>query len=199
MKQGLVYIFTGDGKGKTSAALGTLLRGIGRQWQVAWVSLYKEPQWKLSEFAFLNQLSARSRKKVQMKLMGKGFYIADGQVGGEGEVKVATVNDAVVVDDDSQGAHQQAAHQALTHFAELLSSQHYQLCILDEVCNAIDDGLLSEQAVLAVIAQRGKTHLVLTGRNATSELIKQADLVSRIEKVKHPYDQGQNAVQGLDF
>ncbi len=198
MKQGLIYVFTGEGKGKTSAALGTLVRGIGSGWRVGWVSFYKEPQWKLSEFAFLDYLTTEARSRVDMQLMGKGFYLSESATA-IGNVKVVPVNEAVVVDDDSAVDHKNAASQALQLLKKMVQSQEFELVVMDEVCNAIADKLIEEQALIQILQQRGKTHLVLTGRNASDSLIQVVDLASQINKIKHPFDKGQNAVRGLDF
>lgn len=194
---GLVYIFTGDGKGKTSAALGTLLRGLGNGWRVGWVSLYKEEQWKLSELQFVALLQSEAQQRLDMRLRGKGFYLKDQPK--KSSVKIAKVNDAVVVDDDDPQIHQQAAHKALTEVEEMLQSGSYDVVIIDEICNAIFDGLVSENSVIKILSHRQQTHIVLTGRNASKSLIKHADLVSEVRKIKHPFDSGQNAIKGLDF
>lgn len=196
---GLVYIFTGEGKGKTSAALGTMVRALGMGWSVRWISVYKEPSWNLSEHAFIHSLSSEAQGRLQMQLMGKGFYLPEDAQHVSPDVKIAPVNQAVVVDDDPADAHQAAARQALQAFHAALTSQSYELCIFDEGCNAIADGLIDERDLLAAIAQRGNTHVVITGRNASAGLIKAADLVSEIQNRKHPFDSGKNAVRGLDF
>lgn len=193
MKQensGLIYIFTGDGKGKTSAALGTALRALGHGWRVDWIAWYKSPDWKISEYQI-------SLKHLEMFALGQGFFIKqpEKQVG---KVKVASVNTAKVVDTHDQNEHQLAAVRALEFARERLEKKP-DVLILDEICNAISDGLVSETDVLALLSDRGATHIVLTGRSASETLIQAADLVSEIRKVKHPYDSGKLAVAGLDF
>lgn len=193
--QGLIYIFTGDGKGKTSAALGMLLRGLSNGWKVAWISWYKEASWGISEHAFADLLLPVAKKRLQFFPMGKGFFLKNQPT--MGKVKVAKVNTAVVVDDDSAQTHEEAAVKALEKARSLLGT--VDLLLLDELCNAISDGLLEEKAVLSLLENRGSTHVVLTGRNASDKLKTAADLVSNITKEKHPYDAGKMAVKGLDF
>ncbi|HZZ98563.1 MAG TPA: cob(I)yrinic acid a,c-diamide adenosyltransferase [Candidatus Saccharimonadia bacterium] len=192
---GLIYIFTGNGKGKTSAALGMLLRGLANGWNVGWISWYKEASWGISEHGFGKLLLPEAQKRLQFFPMGKGFFLKNELA--KGGVKIARVNAGVVVDDDQPGDHRRAAQFALEKAAELLPT--VDVLFLDEICNAVDDGLLEESAVLELLARRGKAHVVLTGRNASAKLRVAADLVSEIKKEKHPFDTGKLAVKGLDF
>lgn len=196
MSQGLVYIFTGDGKGKTSAALGAVLRGLSHGWRVGWVSWYKEASWGISEHKLDTILSKEAQKRLKFFPMGVGFYLpkSSENIAGKKHVKI---HKAVVIDDDSVDAHMRAAHSALTQVEELM--RICDLVVMDELCNAVSDGLLQESDVLAVLKKRGNTHVVLTGRGASQTLIQVADLVSSITKIKHPFDEGKLAVKGLDF
>ncbi len=196
MSQGMVYVFTGDGKGKTSAALGAVLRGLAHGWRVGWVSWYKEASWGISEHKLHTILSQEAQQRLQFFPMGKGFYLPEEstQIAGN---KLAKVHSAVVVDDDLREAHVKAAHDALMKSATLLKTQ--DLVVMDEICNAISDGLISEKKVLQVLQKRKATHVIVTGRNASPALMRVADLVSSITKLKHPFDVGKLAVKGLDF
>ena len=208
---GLIYIFTGDGKGKTSAGLGTAVRAVGNNMKVAWVAWYKESAWGISEYALSQYLP---EDKFQMHLLGRGFHIKSGskEAGKQGSkevikvvenslgdtIKVADIEGGQkVVDDSSDLEHELAAQAALDKATELISK--VDVLVLDEICNAMDDGLVEVQKVLDLLAKRGACHVVLTGRNVKPELIEAADLVSRVEKVKHPYDYGKLAVKGLDY
>jgi cob(I)alamin adenosyltransferase len=183
MNQGLVYVFTGEGKGKTSAAIGVAVRAVGVGMTVAWVAWYKQASWKLSETKLLQKLG------VDVYLLGKGFHIL---------AKRAKVGDKVmVVDTATETEHRKAAELALRQAEELAGK--VDVLILDEVNNAVKDKLISINDLLELIAHRGKTNLVLTGRGAAESVIKQADLVTEMKKIKHPYDQGKLAVKGLDF
>lgn len=198
-KTGLIYLFTGDGKGKTSAALGTMVRGLGHGWKVGWISFYKEPAWRLSEQAFMEKVAVLFPDQVVFHLAGKGFYIQDPQYERQAQKKVAPVNSAVVVDAELPSEHQQSAQAALEMFHHWLQHQQFSLIILDEVCNAVADGLIAEAQLQTLLKKRGQTHLVLTGRNASTGIKKSADLVTEMKNLKHPFDQGKNAVKGLDF
>ncbi|MCD8484111.1 cob(I)yrinic acid a,c-diamide adenosyltransferase [Candidatus Woesebacteria bacterium] len=201
---GLVYVFTGDGKGKTSAALGVAIRGLAHGWNVDWIAFYKELSWNISEFSLPELLVPQAQERFSLHILGKGFYLpetADTVGNKKKSIKVASVGKSgTVIDDDTPEQHLQAALAAITKAHDLLQqSVPPELLILDEVCNALSDGLLNWEKVQPLLQNRGKTHVVLTGRNAIPELLDAADLVSSIEKVKHPYDSGQLAVKGLDF
>lgn len=195
---GLIYIFTGNGKGKTSAAIGTALRGVAQGWQVDWVAWYKNAQWDMSEYRLPELIS---EKKLNMYALGNGFYIQQPEMILENEkktVKIASVNSAKVTDSHSADEHVLAAESALQFASERLAAQP-GILVLDEVCNAVADSLIAEQAVLELLQNRGTTHVILTGRAASPALQTIADLVSEISSIKHPYDTGKLAVAGLDF
>jgi len=201
---GLVYLYTGEGKGKTSAALGTMLRALSSGWSVTWIAFYKEASWGISEYEFPHLLLAKHRRRLEMLLLGKGFYIQNPEEvvtrQDQASLKVASTKQGKVTDDDTAAAHRAAAHSALaTALAKLQQPQPPQLLILDEVCNAIADGLIDEQLVLDLLVQRQQCHVVLTGRFASERLMAHADLVTEMKNLKHPYDQGIMAVKGLDF
>lgn len=171
--QGLVYVFTGEGKGKTSTAMWTALRAALAGKEVAVVHWYKEARWPTTDQKIKDLLP-----NLQDFLMGSGFY------------KLPT-------DHAAEDEHHTSARAALAKASELIGE--VDVLVLDEVINAIGDGLLSEQDVLDLIALRGETHIVLTGRGASKELIDQADLVTEMKKIKHPFDKSKLAVKGLDF
>jgi len=167
---GLIYVFTGDGKGKTSAALGTAVRAAAAGLKVAIVQWYKSKDWGISEHDL-------NLKNITFYPMGEGFYFKD-----RGADPVP---------------HQKAAKLALQQATDLL--HQVDVLILDEINNAISDGLIDIQDILSLLQERGSTHLILTGRSADQKLITAADLVTEMKKIKHPYDQGKLAVKGLDF
>ncbi len=182
----LVYIFTGEGKGKTSAALGMVLRARCAGLKVAWVAWYKDPTWKVSEYQMKKLLG------VEMYIGGKGFYFPD-------QTKMKKTKVGAVVDRVSQADHIRTAQETLAFAAKILQSQKYDLLVCDELCQAVSEGLVKKKAILALVSARGKTHLVLTGRDCSPELEAVADIVTEMKKVKHAYDQGLPAVKGLDF
>lgn len=162
-------MFTGEGKGKTSAALGVAVRAVCSGMKVGWVSWYKE-----------KVLPSRSvlEGRLEMYAMGKGFYKLPG-------------------DNASLPQHKSAAKKALELAKKLMKT--VDVLILDEVNNAVSDKLINLKQVIDLINKRGKTHLILTGRGACPELCERADLVTEMKKIKHPFDKGQKAVRGLDY
>lgn len=180
----MIYLFTGEGKGKTSAALGVVCRFLCLGKRVLWVSWYKCRNWQISEMG----LEDKYPKILKMIWAGSGFYIKDGTT--------KMVNGAMVHDFDTQEGHQKAAEEAMGITED--TSGEYDLVVMDEVVNAIGDGLLSEKRVLDFLKDH-KGYLILTGRGASQKLIDQCDLVSVINKIKHPFDKGELAVRGMDF
>lgn len=189
-RPGLVYVFTGEGKGKTSAALGVATRSLLIGKKVMWVAFYKQASWGIAESKLKDKF-----ENLEMYFSGKGFKIGK---------KTAPVGDKghVVIDTASEEDHLQAAKEGLELVkAKLQGAEPCFLLMMDEVLNAVSEGLLDEKDVLDVIGERGETHIVLTGRSGepTRRLLEGADLVTECKKIKHPYDLGKLAVQGLDF
>lgn len=171
--KGLVYIFTGEGKGKTSAGMWTAVRAALSGKNVAIVHWYKESSWPTND-----QKIAGLFPNLTDYLMGKGFY-------------------RLPTDHAPENAHKSAAQLALEKANELLAT--VEVLVLDEIINAIGDGLVSEESVLALLDNRGDTHLILTGRGASQTLVEGADLVTEMKKIKHPFDNGKKAIKGLDY
>ena len=169
--KGLVYVFTGDGKGKTSAALGVAVRAALSGMKVGWVSWYKERRWPISEMKL-------KLKNLKMYWLGEGFY-------------------QLPTDHATPSEHKQAAAAALKQAEKLITK--VDVLVLDEVNNAVKDKLIDFNHLNALIKKRGKTHLILTGRGASRRVLEGADLVTEMKKIKHPFDRGQKAVKGLDY
>ncbi|MCL4394048.1 MAG: cob(I)yrinic acid a,c-diamide adenosyltransferase [Chloroflexi bacterium] len=174
--RGFVIVYTGDGKGKTTAALGMALRAIGRGWKVLMVQFMKGT-WHYAELDAARRLAP----DLEIVPMGKGFY-------------------KILDDHYTDEAHREAAAAALQFAREKMESGLYDLLILDEINNAVDTGLLPLQAVLQLIdAKPADLNLVLTGRGAPAEFVERADLVTEMREIKHPYQKGVFAQKGIDF
>ena len=173
LNKGLVYVFTGDGKGKTSAAFWTGVRAALRGMRVAVIQWYKEARWPTAE-----QGIGKKLKNFKVYLTGKGFY------------KLPT-------DHATPQMHRQAAAAGLKQAEKLMGK--VDVLILDEVNNAVADGLIDLIDLIDLMTKRGKTHIIITGRKAHKSIIDIADLVTEMKKVKHPFDQGKKAVKGLDY
>ncbi len=181
-KDSLVLVFTGEGKGKTSAALGLMARALGAGWQVAFIQFIKK--WKVNEHQFINQIQPVFKKQLMFYQGGAGFY------------KAAELS----AKDVSEQEHKLQALNAYQKALQAASSGNYQLVICDEVNNAVHDGLITKRQLTDLIKKRSpKTSLCLTGRNFPQELIKLADIATDMQKIKHHYDDGFMANFGIDY
>ena len=193
----MVYVFVGDGKGKTSAALGVALRSLLVHKKVVWISWFKSKDWNISEMGLVGIF----KKTLRMYWAGEGFFIKSGEsekIGQEIVKKVKTIN-SVVYDTATPEKHKRAAKNALALAIKILSEKNTDLVVLDEIIQAINEGLLTVKEVVDLIENRGNTHVVLTGHKSSTLLTSKADLVTEMKKIKHPYDSGKLAVRGLDF
>ena len=195
--KGQVYIFTGDGKGKTSAALGVAVRAVGAGMRVAMVQWYKQSSWDISEHKLPKLIN-----KLKIYPMGAGFHLKNqkSKIKDQKNKKIKTAllkTGGVVVDTASDQQHQQAAQAALAKAQSLLGK--VDVLVLDEINNAVKDGLIDLIDLIDLISKRGTTHLILSGRDAHQDILKLADLVTEMKNIKHPFDKGQSAVKGLDF
>ncbi|MFJ8246630.1 cob(I)yrinic acid a,c-diamide adenosyltransferase [Peribacillus asahii] len=176
-RQGLFLIYTGEGKGKTTASLGVTLRAIGRGMNVKYLQFIKSPERTYGEALALRKLG------VEMEQLGIGFTWTK-----------------------TPEEHRAALKQAWAKAKEALQNPETDLLVLDELNNAlaiskfpIDDVLPLAEVVEAIRNRPSHMHLVVTGRSAANELIELADLVSTIDATKHYYESGIPAVKGLEF
>lgn len=185
----MVYIFEGNGKGKTSAALGVALRMLLTGKKVVWISWFKSLRWPISE----SRLPDFFGKKIAMYWTGEGFFIKTGKI-----KKLA--GGAIASDNTTPAIHLKAARKGLSLARKVLERENPPgLLVLDELIQAVGENLLTEKEVLNLIRKRGKVHLVITGHSCPSLIKNEADLVTEMRKEKHPYDKGSLAIKGLDF
>jgi cob(I)alamin adenosyltransferase len=172
----MIIIYTGDGKGKTSAAIGMAVRASGHKMYVSVVQFIKSPA-ATGESRAVERLSP----EIDFISLGKGFV--SGAPGSS-----------------IRSEHQQAAREALKLARQRMHAGSWDLLILDEINNAVHLGLLDIADVMELVKSKpAKLHLVLTGRNAHPDLIAAADLVTEMRAVKHPFDRGIPAQRGIDF
>jgi cob(I)alamin adenosyltransferase len=174
-QKGLVIVFTGPGKGKTTAAMGMALRAAGHRLKTLMIQFIKG-DWPYGE------LEAARRLEPSFKIipMGKGFIFFQGEGPGPEDLK--------------------AVREAWEFFLREMASGQYHMIILDEINYVIDYGLLPVEEVLKAIDERPEgLHLVLTGRNARPEIIEKADLVTEMREVKHPFKDGVKGQKGIEF
>jgi cob(I)alamin adenosyltransferase len=174
--KGLVIVYTGNGKGKTTAALGIVLRAVGHGLKVGMIQFIKG-EWYYGELTS----SKRLEPEFEMIAAGKGFV-------------------GIIDDDHPIEDHLTAAKQALVLAKEKITSGRYDVMVLDEVNYAAKLKLISEQDILEVIAAKPeKTTLVLTGNYMPESVMAAADLVTEMKEIKHPYQKGIKAKKGVDF
>lgn len=173
----LLLSFTGNGKGKTTAALGNALRLLGAGKQALMIQFIKGP-WESGE----HQSVTRLFPDFKIIKTGKGF--------------VGILDDKLPFSE-----HQKAAEEGLAVAKAEIARGKYHLLILDEIHNAIALGLLPISYVLAFIdyARDKLEYLITTGRDASPEILDRADLVTEMKDVKHPLQHGELAKKGLDF
>jgi len=180
-RQGLIIVYTGDGKGKTSAALGACLRALGHGWRVLVIQFFKG-DWPIV-FGEV-ELSKRFAPQFEVLQLGRGF--------------VRHMGDTKPFDE-----HLAAAKDAMRIAKERITSGAYELIVLDEILYAIDYAgvqLMTVDDVLELLdAKPPSLHLILTGRNAPQPIIDRADVVTRMDEVKHPWRQKIPAQVGIDY
>ncbi len=173
-KRGLVQIYTGEGKGKTTASLGLAFRAYGRGWKVRVFQFLKAPETSGEHFA--------------VKGLGDNFKIIP--VGRKGFIfkKIPSETDI------------RLAQEGLGQARQALESEKVDLVVLDEIDVVVSLGLVTEEEVLALIESKAEsTELVLTGRNASPGLMEKADLVTEMRMIKHPFQEGVMAREGIEF
>lgn len=179
----MTIVFTGNGKGKTTAALGQMVRAAGRGKRCLMIQFIKGP-WRSGEDEFAEKLSAKDRK-IQER-----FKIAKTGLGFVG----------ILGDKLPREEHQKAAVEGLRIFQEERNTGNWDLIVLDEINVAVSLGLLAKEAVLGAVKDfPDEKLLILTGRNAPREFIDAADLVTDMKEVKHPFKEGKKGRLAAEF
>lgn len=175
-KDGLVIVYTGKGKGKTTAALGIALRAVGHNYKICMIQFIKG-SWHYGEMTS----SKRLEPEFELIAIGKGF--------------VGIIDDNTPIE-----KHKKIAAEALRLSREKIRSENYDIVILDEINYAINLGLVKLEDVLDIIKIKPPhVNLVLTGNYARDEIIDVADLVTEMKEIKHPFKSGVKAKKGIDF
>jgi cob(I)alamin adenosyltransferase len=169
---GLVHVYTGNGKGKTTAALGLAFRAVGCGLRAAMVQFLKPSE------EYGEQLAAEKLDGFEIISMGLDHMCSE--VSRSEDIRLA--------------------HEALARLSEILSSGKHDLVIADEINVAMSWELLEPEEVIEVLEKRAPcTEVVLTGRGAPKKIIDYADLVTEMLLVKHPFDRGVPARRGVEF
>ena len=173
---GLVVVYTGKGKGKTTAALGMALRAIGHDYKICMIQFIKG-SWHYGEMSS----SKRLEPDFELTAVGKGFV-------------------GILDDKTPKEIHQKIAKEAIDIAKEKTLSEKYNIIILDEINYAVNLGLVDVKDVLDLIKIKPqKVTLVLTGNHVRQEVIDVADLVTEMKEIKHPFQRGIRAKKGIDF
>ncbi|MBP7767038.1 cob(I)yrinic acid a,c-diamide adenosyltransferase [Candidatus Saccharibacteria bacterium] len=181
-KQSVVVVYTGEGKGKTSASLGLMCRALGTGWKVAYIQFIKH--WGVGEHTFIRDIQPIYGDDLLFYKGGKGFYDA-------GELSASEV---------TPEQHQKAARSTLKVALDCVKSGEYDIVICDEINNAVHDGLLDISDIEKLLQSRdSQTSICLTGRNFPTELLDQVDIATDMSKIKHHFDNKFLANKGIDF
>ena len=169
---GLVQIYTGNGKGKTTAAFGLAMRAAGRGLGVLIVQFLKPSD------GYGEQVACNRMGNITLVSMGLDHFVSK------------KPSDADI----------EAAHKALRRSEELICSGRYDVAVLDESINAVRLGLITSQELIGSLERRpDHVEIVLTGRGMTPDLEEYADLVTEMRLVKHPFDKGIGARKGIEY
>ena len=176
MLDGLVVVYTGGGKGKTTAALGLALRALGYGKRVRMIQFIKG-SWHYGEMSS----SARLEPEFELMAVGRGFV-------------------GIMDDTSSIQQHRDTAAQAVRLARDSMGSGRYDVVILDEVNYAISMGLVDEDDILEMVRRRPPgVDVVLTGNHASDRMMDVADLVTEMREIKHPFRRGIRARKGIDY
>jgi len=168
----LLLINTGDGKGKSTAAFGTVIRAVARGWKVAVIQFLKSGEWSVGEEKIARDLG------VDWWALGDGF----------------------TWDSEDMEESEAIAKAGWEKAAETIGSGEYDLVVLDEATYPINWGWIDIDAAVDVLGRRPeRVNVILTGRDAPQRLIDIADTVTEMRKVKHAYDSGIMARRGIDY
>jgi len=175
---GRIHVYTGSGKGKTTAAIGQAIRCLGAGLQITMVNFFKNAD--SSEFQMLNRLAPEFQYIIANQ-EPRGFYWE--------------------LSEDQKAASWQDYQAAWEKVQELVNQHQCDLLILDEIMAVIEYGIIPIEAVTSAMQQCRHNHieLILTGRNAPVEVIQEADLVTEMKEIKHPLAKGIKARQGIEY
>ncbi|HCW32753.1 MAG: cob(I)alamin adenosyltransferase, cob(I)alamin adenosyltransferase [Candidatus Peregrinibacteria bacterium GW2011_GWE2_39_6] len=171
----MIICYTGNGKGKTTAALGLALRASGHNLKICLIQFIKGT-WETGEIKTIKKIP-----KIEIIQAGRGFY-------------------KIKNDQTPTAEHKKAAKEGFKKALQKVDQKTCDILILDEINVALDLKLLPLTDILNLIKKTPSSmHLVLTGRNASPKIITLADLVTEMVEIKHPFQKGISAQKGLDF
>ena len=174
-KKGLIQVYTGDGKGKTTAAIGLAVRARGHKLKVCYVYFHKDPEkWGYGE--------QRALEKLGVDVFG-----------------IAKKHPHFYREIDPDEIRKECL-EGIEFIKKICREKKYDVLILDEINISLRDGFLKTEVVLEILDSRPEgLEVVLTGRGAPERIIEMADLVSEIKSIKHPYDKGVRGRKGIEY
>lgn len=171
--RGFIYVFTGEGKGKTTAAIGQAVRSVGQGWKVLIIQFIKQ--------IISGEVEPLKKLGIEIYPMGMGYV-------------------GILTDQKEKEIHIQVAEKAFDFAKKKVNGGSYDLLILDEINNSVQLGLLDVSEVIDFLKTKPeKLSVIITGRGAPKEFVEIADLVSEIKDIKHPYEKGAKAKKGIEF
>lgn len=180
-KDSVIVVFTGEGKGKTSAGLGLMIRALGAGQKVAFIQFIKS--WEVSEHKFIKSIAPIYGDQLTFYKGGFGFFEA-------GELSSSA----------SKADHIAEAEKTYSFALDVIKSGDYDTVICDEINNAVHDGLLDVSRLVQLVdVKHLNTNLCLTGRHFPKSLASKVDIITNMTKVKHHYDDGFVANVGVDY
>ena len=191
-KKGYVQVYTGNGKGKTTAALGITMRASGAGMKIAFIQFMKA-------LGYSEQKVLPTLPGVTWNTLGKPFFIA--KAGSISEEDLAQYGDACVVFEEGEPPEEyvKMISEGFADAKDMVLSGEYDMVVLDEINCAMFFGLIGVDEVLDLIRHKpAHTELILTGRCAPDEIIEAADLVTEMCEIKHYYNEGVPARKGIE-
>jgi len=189
----VIIVNTGNGKGKTTAALGQALRAVGEGKRVLMIQFIKGP-WRSGEDLFISKIK-NQKAKIDENGEYERFSLPDFEIIKTGKGFVGILGDSLPREE-----HEKAAAEAFEAAEKETESGKWDLMILDEINNALELQLLKLEDVTDFVERFPKDkHLILTGRDAPPELIARADIVTEMREIKHVFNEGAKAKRGIEY
>ena len=181
-KKAVIVVYTGEGKGKTSASVGLLARSLGSGWKAAYIQFIKH--WNVGEHTFIHKIEPVFGDRLLFYKGGKGFYNA-------GDLSAKDVSEA---------EHKKAAQDTFDVALKAAQSGDYDIVICDEINNAVHHKLINKADLKKLITTKAPdTSLCLTGRDFPEDLLPLTDIATNMTKIKHHFDDKFLANKGIDF
>jgi cob(I)alamin adenosyltransferase len=181
-KDSVVIVYTGEGKGKTSASIGLMVRALGSRKKVAFIQFIK--YWGVGEHVFIRDIMPLYKDQLYFYKGGKGFY------------KAGDLSENHITNEQ----HEQAAKETYIEALKCATSGEYDIVICDEINNAFHESLISEKELKKLISGKSSTtSLCLTGRDFPESLLSSVDIATNMTKLKHHFDDKYLANQGIDY